>query len=208
MKKLTKKQKLVLGKIYQFISSHGYPPTVREIAGKMGFSSPKAATDHLNSLEKKGYLSRNSSARSIRLTGKALSLPEFRKEESSLKVPLIGRIAAGYPMLADENIEDYLNVPKDIIGNRRIDFALKVKGNSMIGDHIMDGDIILVRSQNTGENGEMVIALIEDEATVKRIYKAKDEVVLRSSNPSFPPIKVTGDIKIQGKVMAVQRVIK
>lgn len=206
MKKITKRQKLVLGKIYDFISSNGYAPTIREIAKEMNFSSPKAVTDHLNSMERKGYIKRNSSARSIRLTSKALGL--FKEEEEILKVPLVGNIAAGFPIMADENIEAYLNIPKDIIGNRRVDFALKVKGDSMIGDHIMDGDIILIRSQNTADNGEIVIALIENEATVKRIYKTSSIIELRSSNPSFPPIKLKEDIKIQGKVIAVHRILQ
>ncbi len=207
MKKITKRQKIVLKNIYYYIYSKGYPPTIREIAKEMNFSSPKAVTDHLNSLEKKGYLKRRTGARSIKLTDKALGLPDFKDEGDILKVPLVGRIAAGFPIMADENIETYLNISKDIIGNKRIDFALKVKGNSMIGDHIIDGDIILVRSQNAAENGEIVIALIENEATVKRIYKTSDAIELRSSNPSFPPIKLKEDIKIQGKVIAVNRIL-
>jgi repressor LexA len=246
--KITKKQKNVLEKINRFIADNSYPPTVRDLARDLGFSSPKAATDHLNSLEKKGYIVRNSLARSIKLTGKALSILSRGRTGSLIStagagsidplnrnilyLPLIGRVAAGKPILAEENIDEYIPVTSSLLKKGTADFALKVKGDSMVGDHILDGDIIIVKSQKTAENGEIVVALIGDEAVVKKLYRTKGTVELRSSNPSYPPIRIkaagskdgsvnydmddTGDIgdepgstlALQGKVVAVQRIIQ
>jgi repressor LexA len=254
--KITKKQKNVLEKINRFIAENSYPPTVRDLAHDLGFSSPKAVTDHLDSLKKKGYIVRNSLARSIKLTGKALSiLGRGRASIGStgslistagvgsidplnrniLYLPLIGRVAAGKPILAEENINEYIPVTSSLLKKRTADFALRVKGDSMVGDHILDGDIIIVKSQKTAENGDIVVALIGDEAVVKRLYRAKGTVELRSSNPSYLPIRIkaagskngsvnydTGSMNvignisdepgsilaIQGKVLAVQRTIQ
>ena len=242
--KITKKQENVLEKINRFIAENSYPPTVRDLARDLGFSSPKAATDHLNSLEKKGYIVRNSLARSIKLTGKALSILSRGRagigstgrldpfSRNILYLPLIGRVAAGKPILAEENIDEYIPVTPSLLKKGTADFALKVKGDSMVGDHILDGDIIIVKSQKTAENGDIVVALIGDEAVVKKLYRAKGTVELRSSNPSYPPIRIkaagnkdgsvnhdmgdmddTGDesgsiLAIQGKVLAVQRIIQ
>jgi repressor LexA len=247
--KITKKQKNVLEKINRFIAENSYPPTVRDLARDLGFSSPKAATDHLNSLERKGYIVRNSLARSIKLTGKALSILSRGRagfgsigtagagsidpsSRNILYLPLVGRVAAGKPILAEENIDEYIPVTSSLLKKRTADFALKVKGDSMVGDHILDGDIIIVKSQKTAENGDIVVALIGDEAVVKKLYRAKGTVELRSSNPSYLPIRIktagskdgsvnydmddTGDIgdepgstlALQGKVVAVQRIIQ
>jgi repressor LexA len=246
--KITKKQENVLEKINRFIAENSYPPTVRDLARDLGFSSPKAATDHLNSLEKKGYIARNSLARSIKLTGKALSILSRGRAGSLIStagagsidplnrnilyLPLIGRVAAGKPILAEENIDEYIPVTSSLLEKGTADFALKVKGDSMVGDHILDGDIIIVKSQKTAENGNIVVALIGDEAVVKKLYRAKGTVELRSSNPSYPPIRIKtagnkdgsvnydmdgmGDIggvpgstlALQGKVVAVQRIIQ
>ena len=243
--KITKKQKDVLEKINRFIAENSYPPTIRDLARDLGFSSPKAVTDHLNSLEKKGYIIRNSLARSIKLTGKALNILSKCQAGSFtdsldpysrniLYLPLIGRVAAGKPILAEENIDEYTPVTPSLLKKGTADFALKVKGDSMIGDHILDGDIIIVKSQKTAENGDIVVALIGDEAVVKKLYRTKDTIELRSSNPSYLPIRIktagnkdgkdssvnydvddTGDIgaesgstlAIHGKVLAIQRTI-
>jgi len=248
---ITKKQKTVLEKIKDFMVKNSYPPTIRDIARELGFSSPKAVTDHLKSLEKKGFIERNSLARSIRLTGKALDMlgclnvwlngsqgPDLRAYPTNLSnlngltnpentrviyLPLVGKVAAGNPMLAQENINEYIPVSASLFGTKRADFALKVKGDSMIGNHILDGDIIIARSQNTADNGDIVVALIGDEAVVKKLYRSKDKVELRSSNPAYLPIEITAassdqtgetphrdskNVIIQGKVIAVQREIK
>ena len=249
--KITKRQKTILEKIKNFMVENSYPPTIRDIAREFGFSSPKAVTDHLKSLERKGFIERNSLARSIKLTGKALdmldglvawrnkgqgpsnllgyptnlsNLHSSTNPESAgiIYLPLVGKVAAGNPILAQENISEYIPVSSSLFGAKKADFALKVKGDSMTGDHILDGDIIIARSQNTADNGDIVVALIGDEAVVKKIYRSKDKVELRSSNPAYLPIEITassGDqanessqgsksLIIQGKVIAVQREIK
>ncbi len=227
---ITKKQKAVLKNIHNFIIKNSYPPTVREIAEIMGFSSPKAASDHIKALEKKGYITRNSLARSIKLTKMAMQLvldsPAIINNSNSLestnpnsssmlkKLAVLGRIAAGNPILAEENIENYIPLPPNFLEAYNADFALKVKGDSMVGDHILDGDIIIVRSQSNAENGDIIVALLEEnsekEAVVKRFYKInKNEIELRSSNPNYPPIKIKSseNFKILGKVVAVYRSI-
>jgi repressor LexA len=243
--KITKRQKTVLEKIKNFMMENSYPPTIRDIAREFGFSSPKAVTDHLKSLERKGFIERNSLARSIKLTGKALDMLDglaawrnggqgyppnlsnlrgFTNPESTgiIYLPLVGKVAAGNPILAQENISEYIPVSSSLVRAKKADFALKVKGNSMTGDHILDGDIIIARSQNTADNGDIVVALIGDEAVVKKIYRSKDKVELRSSNLAYPPIEITASLGdqanessqgsknliIQGKVIAVQREIK
>lgn len=231
---ITKRQQDVLEKINDFIENNSYPPTIRDLARNMGFSSPKAVTDHLNSLERKGYIERNSLARSMRLTGKALSLLDAGKfnggftgagREKVSYLPLVGRVAAGSPILAEENIDEYIPVPSNLLGKNKADFALKVKGDSMTGDHILNGDIIIVKSQNNAENGDIVVALIENEAVVKKLYRVKDTIELRSSNLSYAPIRITTSagsssekdgkkeessklLMVQGKVVAVQRIIR
>ena len=223
--RLTKRQKTVLEKIYKFMAENSYPPTVRDISRIFGFSSPRAAADHLRSLEKKGYIERNSLARSIRLTGKSASLLGTAKKPADGRalayypvqprinlVPLLGKIAAGDPLLAEENIEDYIPLPESTLGAYGADFALRVRGNSMTGDHILDGDIIMVKSRQSAENGEVIVALIEDEAVVKRFYRTGDGVELRSSNPAYQPIKIKNHrdsryFKIIGKVVAIHRSI-
>jgi repressor LexA len=205
--KITERQKRVLQKIHRYIIDNTYPPTIRELAQELGFSSPRGVTDHLNSLEKKGYIERKSSARSIILTRKTMELFGDSGEREALYLPLIGRIAAGSPALARENVDQYIPFPPDILGKDKADFALRVKGDSMTGDHILDGDIIAVKSQNTADNGDIVVALIEDEAVVKRFYRTEKGLELRSSNPSYRPIKAAGDLVIQGRVVAVQRSI-
>ncbi len=225
---LTKRQKTVLEKIYGFMAENSYPPTVRDISQIFGFSSPRAAADHLKSLERKGYIERNSLARAIKFTDKAIALfkagkkfsgipykayyPGYYRQAEINDIPLLGKIAAGDPLLAEENIEDYIPMPANMLGAYGADFALRVRGSSMTGDHILDGDIIMVKSRQTAENGEIIVALIEDEAVVKRFYKSGGAVELRSSNPAYPPIKVKENrdssyFKIIGRVVAVQRSI-
>jgi repressor LexA len=228
---MTKRQKAVLEKIYNFINSHSYPPSVRDVAEIMGFSSPRAASDHIKSLEKKGYIARNSLARSIRLTVKAMNvlLPDSvagamnrlpdqvsKNRDVVYNLAILGRIAAGSPVLAQENIEGYIPVPEGFLKSYGADFALRVKGNSMTGDHILEGDIIMVKSRSIAQNGEIIAALVGEEAVVKRFYSLNNSVELRSSNPDYPPIKIDlpeirqkdcslPDFKILGKVVAVYR---
>ena len=206
MTKLTKRQYAVLKKIYDYIAENSYPPSIRDLAGLLDINSPRGISDHLDSLAKKGYIERKSSARSIRLTGKAMLLLDSGNGNTAVYLPLLGRIAAGSPVLAAGNIEDRIPFPSGILKGPA-DFALKVRGDSMTGDHILDGDIIAVRSQSAASNGDIVVALIEDEAVVKRFYRSKDMVELRSSNPAYEPIIAGKDLRIQGRVVAIQRIV-
>ena len=193
----------------KFISENNYPPSVRELAYISGFSSPKGATDYLNALIKKGYIQRNSSSRSLRLTEKAfwyLKVPNPFNDSNILYLPLLGRIAAGKPVFAEENINEYVPVSKQVMGRAEGQFLLRVKGDSMSGDHIVDGDMLIVKIQDTAENGDIVTALLNDEAVVKRFYKRSDGTVeLVSSNPMYKPIVIKDEVMIQGKVIAVYR---
>ncbi len=210
--KITKKQKIVLEKIHASIVEKGYSPSIREIARMFGFSSPKGAADHVGALVQKGYLIKDSSPRSIRLTDKSsallgLSLTNF--DENIYYLPLLGKIAAGLPIFAEENIEEYIPVSAQIMGKAKGQFLLKVSGDSMTGDHIMNGDTLVVKSQNTAKDNDIVVALIGEEAVVKRFIKLEDGTVeLRSSNTLYSPIIIKDDensFKIQGKVIAIYR---
>ena len=206
---LTQKQLNVLKEIYEFIVTNNYPPSVRNIAEILGFSSPKGVSDYLSVLEKKGYILKNSSARSIRLTEKALwilNISNPLQDKNIVYLPLLGRIAAGKPIFAEENIEEFIPVSSQIMGKAQGQFLLKVKGDSMTGEHIVDGDTLIVKIQNTAENGDIVVALVDNEAVVKRFYKREDGVVeLRSANPLYEPIIVKDNLQIQGKVIAIYR---
>ncbi|MCX6383841.1 MAG: transcriptional repressor LexA [Actinobacteria bacterium] len=206
---LTQKQSDVLREIYEFIAANSYSPSVRDIAQVLGFSSPKGAGDHLAVLEKKGYIQKNSSARSIRLTEKSLwylgvQNPSLEKNVDYL--PLLGSIAAGKPIFTEENIQEYVPISAQIMGKTKGQFLLKVKGDSMSGDHIIDGDTLVVKTQNTAENGNIVVALVNNGAVVKRFYKHDDGVIeLRSSNPLYEPIVAEDNLMIQGRVIAIYR---
>ena len=206
---LTEKQAAFLMKIFKFISENNYPPSVRELAVISGFSSPRGAADYLNALVKKGYIQRNPSSRSLRLTERAfwyLKIPNPFNDSNILYLPLLGRIAAGKPVFAEENIDEYIPVSKQIMGRAEGQFILRVKGDSMSGDHIADGDMLIIKIQDTAENGDIVAALVNDEAVVKRFYRRPDGTIeLVSSNPMYKPIIAKEEIKIQGKVIAVYR---
>jgi repressor LexA len=206
---LTQKQSDILKSIYEFILENSYPPSIRDIAEIFGFSSPKGAGDHLALLEKKGYIQKSSAARSIRLTEKSLwhlGVQNPSGEKNVDYLPLLGSIAAGKPIFAEENIQDYVPVSAQIMVKTKGQFLLKVKGDSMSGDHIIDGDTIVVRTQNTAENGDIVVALAGNEAVVKRFYKRDDGIIeLRSSNPLYEPIVAENSLIIQGKVIAIYR---
>jgi repressor LexA len=206
---LTQKQSNVLKGIYTFIVDNSYPPSIRDIAEILGFSSPKGAGDHLAVLEKKGYIQKSSSARSIKLTEKSLwylGVQNPAAEKNIDYLPLLGSIAAGKPIFAEENIQEYVPVSAQIMGKTKGQFLLKVKGDSMSGDHIIDGDTIIVRTQNAAENGDIVVALVGSEAVVKRFYRRDDGIIeLRSSNPLYRPIIAENSIMIQGRVIAIYR---
>ncbi|MBI5167822.1 MAG: repressor LexA [candidate division NC10 bacterium] len=200
-KGLTLRQKEVLEFIRGFIREHGYPPTVRDIGKHFGLQ-PRAVFDHLRALERKGYIERRSSG------ARALVLKDHQEppREEFIEVPILGRVAAGGPLLASENVEGTFPLPSDWVKGEA--FLLRVKGESMIGAHILDGDYALVRRQPSAENGDIVVALIGEEATVKRLYREGEHVLLKPENPSMEPLVLReGDegLQVLGKVIGVFR---
>lgn len=201
---LTNRQQQVLDFIVNEIRHKGYPPSVREICQAVGLSSSSTAHSHLNALERKGYIHRNpNKPRAIEVRG--LREAEIVVSRNTRMVPVVGRIAAGSPVFAEENIEDYLTVPSEFTENGKI-FILRVKGDSMIGAGICEGDYLLVKSQQTAENGDIVVALVGEEATVKRFFREEEYLILAPENPSMDPI-ITRDASVIGKAIALFRKI-
>ncbi len=210
--KITKRQQSVLSCIEDFIREKGYGPTVREICVSLGLSSPSTAHVHIKALEENGYIKRDHlKSRSITLTY-PLDVEEAPEEEPSVfepsfskvvNLPLVGNVAAGEPIFAEENITDVLTLPTDIVGDSA-GFLLSVRGESMIEAGIYSGDYVVVREQPVANNGDIVVALIEDGATVKTFYREKDHIRLQPENSSMEPI-ITRDCTIVGKVVAVFR---
>jgi repressor LexA len=207
---LTARQREVLEFVRQFMAKAGYPPTVREIGAHFGFV-PRSIFDHLKALERKGYLRRDGAkSRSLQiLEPGSPSSPQsaIRTPQSYREFPILGRVAAGQPLLSDQNLEGTSVVPQDWVNGDEA-FLLKVQGDSMIGAHICPGDQALVRRQSTAENGDIVVALLNDEATVKRILFRPDGIVLQPENPSMAPIQVKKNEKsfqIVGKVVGILR---
>ena len=216
MSDLTKKQRIVLVAIAQAIEEKGYVPAVREICASIGLSSPSTVQVHLNSLEERGYIHRDAQkSRSITLTEKGreeLGLDIEQEPQpvsvepidyNVVKLPLVGQVAAGVPILAEENIEDTITLPVEIIGDSA-SFLLSVHGDSMIEAGINDGDYLVVKEQSVANNGDIVVALIDDGATVKRFFREKDHIRLQPENSTMDPI-LTRDCSIVGKVVALFR---
>ena len=207
---LTARQREVLDFIRRFIKDAGYPPTVREIGAHFGFV-PRSVFDHLKALERKGYLRRTASkSRSLQILdplGVAQSVSPNWAPGPSRELPILGRVAAGDPLLADENVEGTLTIARDWVNGDEA-FFLKVQGESMINAHILPGDYALVRRQATAETGEIVVALVNGEATIKRVVIKKDVVILQPEHPSMPPIHVRRgekNFQIVGKVVGILR---
>lgn len=198
---LNNRQVQILDFIRKEIKQKGYPPAVREIGEAVGLSSSSTVHSHLHVLEEKGYIRRDpTKPRAIEvLVGQDTT--SVKKE--MIDVPVIGRVTAGQPILAVENIEDTFPLPMDFVRNDNV-FILRIKGESMIEAGILDEDYVLVRRQNTARNGEIVVALIDDEATVKRFFKEKDYFRLQPENQYMDPILVK-DVAILGKVIGVFR---
>jgi repressor LexA len=204
MRELTSRQRDVLGFIRMFSARHGVPPTVREIGEKFRVT-PRAAFDHLRALEKKGVLQRRSAAGR---TSRALTLAD-QAPGGFRRVPILGRIAAGAPLLAAENRDGELPLaPSALPGGGDDVFALRVRGDSMIGAHICDGDLVLVRRQDSAHAHDIVVAMIDGDATVKRFHRDGPRVVLKPEHPTMAPIVVDPrehDVKILGKVIGLMR---
>jgi repressor LexA len=205
---LTERQQTILDFISEYAENNGFPPSVREIGQHFGIY-PATVQDHISALERKGYLQKKR-FQSRTLTVPASSRRSRADRPGSSGIPIVGRVAAGLPLLAQENIEDVIHLPKDWAPAGA--FLLKVQGNSMEGAHILDGDYVLVHPQQTAVNGEIVVALIGDEATVKRFYKTERGITLKAENPKYKPIEIerseTASFNVVGKVMGVFRVMK
>ncbi len=186
---LTARQQQVLQAIESFIAEHGYPPSIREIGRLVGIRSTNGVSDHLKAIERKGYLTRQDFK--SRALQPVPSAPEDTMERAGVvSVPVLGRIAAGAPILAVENHEDTVYVDRFFIGNHSPVFALRVVGDSMIGDGIFDGDFVFVRKRSTARPGDIVVAMIQEEATVKRYYPEGQRIRFQPSNPAMDPIYV------------------
>jgi len=196
---LTKRQQEIFDFIKRYSAKHGYPPTVRDIGKAIGLTSSSTVHAHLANLEKVGLLRRDpTKPRAIEvLVGKA------KQVVSPDGLPLVGQVAAGQPVLADENIEDYVSVP-DIAGGEQGEFLLRVKGDSMMDAGILDGDHVVVHRQAAARNGEIVVALVGEEATVKRFFKERDHVRLQPENEQMEPIR-TREVQVLGRVVGVCR---
>lgn len=199
---LSRRQMDILEYIKRVIRQKGYPPSVREIGDAVGLLSSSTVHGHLQTLEEKGYIRRDpTKPRAIEILDSASDI----NEKKTVLVPIVGRVTAGQPILAQENVEDTFPLPADLVNSDNV-FMLRVKGESMIEAGILDGDLILVRQQNVARNGEIVVALIGDEATVKRFYREKTLVRLQPENSMMEPI-YSQDVTILGKVIGVFRIL-
>jgi repressor LexA len=199
MKGLTAKQQRVLEVIRTSLRQRGQPPTVREIGQEIGVASSCTVQRHLDALERKGFIKRDRyKYRSIELANSPF--PVFAR---AINVPILGNIAAGSPILAVENIEDTFPLPAEIVGDDEM-FMLRVRGDSMINAGILDGDLVAVRQQPSADNGDIVAAMIDEEATVKRFFREADHIRLQPENPAYPPI-LSREVKVLGKVVLAIR---
>ena len=203
-RRLSAKQKEILEYIKDEILKKGYPPAVREICEAVHLKSTSSVHSHLETLEKNGYIRRDpTKPRAIEIIDDEFSLT--RRE--TVNVPIVGTVAAGVPILARQNIENYFPIPSEFMPNTQT-FMLRVKGDSMINIGINSGDLVLVEQGNDARNGDVVVALVEDSATVKTFYKEKGHVRLQPENDSMDPIIVSSDLQILGKVFGVFRLMR
>jgi len=208
-KKLTEKQQKILDFVNSEVEEKGYPPSVREICSAVGFKSTSTVHGYLEKLEKNGMILKDpTKPRALKVVGKKTI--GYKRDDSYfprrelVDIPIVGRVTAGQPILAVENIEDTFPLPVDFVQNSDA-FMLKVQGDSMIEAGILDRDFILVKQQKTAINGDIIVALIGDEATVKTFYKEKDYIRLQPENKYLEPIIVKEDFSILGKVIGVFR---
>lgn len=198
---LTCRQEQVYDFICKYLKQHPYPPTVREIQKQLRIKSTSTVQYALNGLEKAGYIFRS---------GKKMRAIELREKEETygndvILTPVVGSIAAGEPIFADQNISEYYPLPSGVYSTANRLFILEVKGDSMINAGILNGDYVIVEQCNSAENGEIIAALIDDSATVKRYYKEEEHIRLQPENDTMQPIIVTGDLRILGKLVGLFR---
>lgn len=204
MKKLTSRQQEILTFIKEEVMQKNYPPSVREICKVLNLSSSSTVHAHLRALEKKGFIKRDpTKPRALEILDP--SAPPHAKKKARL-VPILGQVTAGVPVLAEENIEDYFLLPGEIVKEDTV-FLLRIRGESMKEAGILPDDLVIVRQQPSAENGEIVVALLSDEATVKRFYRQKDTILLQPENPDFEPIIIPANenTRILGKVIGLIR---
>lgn len=192
------KQKEVYRFLLSYTENKGYPPSVREICDAVDLRSTSSVQNHLQNLEKQGLIRRDPTK------PRALEIPELSNKPEVIRIPVIGRITAGIPILAQENVEDHFIVPINFIKHDRSLFILKVMGESMINAGINDGDLAIIEQTDVSSNGEIVVALIEDEATIKTFYKEHDHIRLQPENDTMDPILVP-DCKILGRLVGIYR---
>jgi repressor LexA len=201
-KELTKRQQEIYDFIRKYSAKYGYPPTVRDIGKAVGLASSSTVHAHLANLEKVGVLRRDpSKPRALELLDRATDAVKSVVKPSGL--PLVGHVAAGSPILAEENIEEYVQVP-EFVGGDEDGFLLNVRGDSMKDVGILDGDVVVVRQQETASDGEIVVALVGEDATVKRFFREEDHVRLQPENATMEPIR-TREVRIVGRVVGVMR---
>lgn len=205
MTNLSQRQQAIMDFIRNQVKEKGYPPSVREIGEAVGLASSSTVHGHLSRLEKKGLIRRDpTKPRAIELLEED-PIPEY--DFDSVRVPLLGKVTAGEPITAVENIEDYYPLPKRMVGDEENSFLLRVQGDSMVNVGIHDGDYVIVKQQRTANNGEIVVAMTEeDEATVKRFYKEKNYIRLQPENDALEPI-IVPSVTILGKVTGLLRTI-
>ena len=203
MRELTARQQEILAYISQSITDRGYPPTLREIGRQMGIKSTNGVNDHLKALERKGFLKRDD------LKSRTLRPVQLGGDDDLVDIPVLGRVAAGEPILAVEDAQDSVRVDRCLIGNHQGVYGLRIVGDSMIDDGIFDGDYVFVKKTMVAEQGEIVIAMIDNEATCKRYYLEQDAVRFQPANSSMDPIFVRREefrkTMILGKVVGVFR---
>jgi repressor LexA len=202
MRPLTERQIDIINFIRAFVASNKYPPTFREISDHYQISA-RGAYDHLKALQTKGVVRWDKSrARSIELLDDPYPAPDQEKLHIRM-IPLLGTVVAGTPLSSEENFDGYIELPNSMLGSGEY-FALRVKGDSMIGAGIQAGDLAIIRSQETANNGDIVVAMVEEGITLKRFYKEANRVHLKAENPAYPPI-YTRDLRILGKLSHLQR---
>mgnify|MGYP001025034316 CR=1 FL=1 len=204
LSQLSSRQQAILDYIKQEVREKGYPPSVREIGEAVGLASSSTVHGHLNRLEKKGLIRRDpTKPRAIEVLDPNDLIPDLSSQ--TMMVPFVGKVTAGEPITAVENVEEYFPVPRRMVGPDHSAFILSVRGDSMINAGVMDGDYVVVRQQKTANNGDMIVAMTpENEATVKRFYKEKDNIRLQPENDTMEPIRLP-EVTILGKVIGVFR---